>query len=60
MPHVFDYENNTFVQMHYAKVPQRPSNGKAGVIKRQRNQEYIKFLLKGEKERGCKEVEKKD
>eukprot|EP00401_Gymnodinium_catenatum_P048118 CAMPEP_0117512002 /NCGR_PEP_ID=MMETSP0784-20121206/28804_1 /TAXON_ID=39447 /ORGANISM="" /LENGTH=61 /DNA_ID=CAMNT_0005307703 /DNA_START=92 /DNA_END=277 /DNA_ORIENTATION=- len=47
MPHVFDYEKNKFVQVHAKKVDQRPMTA---IIKRQKNSEYMKFLLKLEKE----------
>eukprot|EP00913_Durusdinium_trenchii_P035750 g33452.t1 len=45
MPHVFNYEENKFEQVHYNKVPQRPTTQ---VNKRQRTQEAMKFLLKQE------------
>ena len=46
MPHVFNYEKNKFEQVHTKKVAQRPMTA---VIKRQKNAEYMKFLLAEEK-----------
>mmetsp|Transcript_17275 Transcript_17275/g.37839 ORF Transcript_17275/g.37839 Transcript_17275/m.37839 type:complete len:446 (-) Transcript_17275:786-2123(-) len=42
MPHVFIEEKNKFIQVHAKKLPQRPATK---VLKRQRNTEYMKFLL---------------
>jgi len=46
MPHVFDYEKNKFEQVHAKKVAQRPMSQ---LLKRQKNSEYMKFLLALEK-----------
>ncbi|CAK0824586.1 unnamed protein product [Prorocentrum cordatum] len=45
MPHVFNDQKGKFEQVHSFKVPQCPSKS---VLKRQRNSEYMKFLLASE------------
>lgn len=52
MPHVFNYEKKEFEQVHYNKVPQRPSSE---VKKRQRISESMKFLLAQERSQFMKE-----
>eukprot|EP00406_Dinophysis_acuminata_P048638 CAMPEP_0179302532 /NCGR_PEP_ID=MMETSP0797-20121207/48114_1 /TAXON_ID=47934 /ORGANISM="Dinophysis acuminata, Strain DAEP01" /LENGTH=43 /DNA_ID= /DNA_START= /DNA_END= /DNA_ORIENTATION= len=42
MPHVFIEEKNKFVQVHAKNLSQRPTSA---IQKRQRNSEYMKFLL---------------
>eukprot|EP00441_Pelagodinium_beii_P034269 CAMPEP_0197627414 /NCGR_PEP_ID=MMETSP1338-20131121/6039_1 /TAXON_ID=43686 ORGANISM="Pelagodinium beii, Strain RCC1491" /NCGR_SAMPLE_ID=MMETSP1338 /ASSEMBLY_ACC=CAM_ASM_000754 /LENGTH=64 /DNA_ID=CAMNT_0043198137 /DNA_START=64 /DNA_END=258 /DNA_ORIENTATION=- len=47
MPHVFNYELNEFEQVHYNKVPQRPTGN---IKKRQRTAEAVKMFIKLEAE----------
>jgi len=42
MPHVFDEKKNKFEQVHFKKVDTRNTRQ---ITKRQRNSEYVKFLL---------------
>eukprot|EP00441_Pelagodinium_beii_P047284 CAMPEP_0197622804 /NCGR_PEP_ID=MMETSP1338-20131121/2946_1 /TAXON_ID=43686 ORGANISM="Pelagodinium beii, Strain RCC1491" /NCGR_SAMPLE_ID=MMETSP1338 /ASSEMBLY_ACC=CAM_ASM_000754 /LENGTH=64 /DNA_ID=CAMNT_0043192561 /DNA_START=75 /DNA_END=269 /DNA_ORIENTATION=- len=47
MPHVFNYELNEFEQVHYNKVPQRPTGS---IKKRQRTAEAVKMFIQLEQE----------
>lgn len=47
MPHVFNEEEGKFEQVHAKQLDQRPSKS---IQKRQRNGEYMKFLLACEQE----------
>ena len=57
MPHVFNETKQKFEQVHSKHVPQRAA---ANVFKRQKNAEYVKFLLREEKEREAKKDAKSE
>jgi len=56
MVHVFNEEEKKMEQVHIKKLPQKPMTK---MYKRQKNSEYVKFLLHAEAERVVAAVAKK-